>query len=156
MQARQFVTLLFALSTFPAHAQTFTVLYDFGSHSGDPISASQETRIAQGRDGNIYSTALDGGTGNGAVFKITAAGKLAVLHNFCSLSGCADGYQPQGGLTLGTDGNFYGTATLGGGTALGDTGTIFKNHPRRHIHSVARIQRNERWQISMGSARRRA
>jgi uncharacterized repeat protein (TIGR03803 family) len=107
----------------PAQAQTFSVLYNFGTNSGDPLNPGETGAIAQGRDGNLYSTASNGGAhGYGAVFKITPSGKLTVLYNFDGPHGQA----PLGGLTLGTDGNFYGTTWYGGATG---NGTVFKITP---------------------------
>ena len=40
------------------------------------------------------------------IFKITATGKLTVLHN---INGTTDGDNPEAGLVQATDGNFYGT-----------------------------------------------
>ena len=58
--------------TLPIHAQTFSVLYNFGINLGDPAHAPYSGLFAQGRDGNLYSTLVGGGTGNGgAVFKIS-------------------------------------------------------------------------------------
>ena len=60
----------------------------------------------------------------GATFKITPTGMLTPLAGFSG----SDGTIPTGGLTLGTDGNFYGTAYSGGfGTAR--YGTVFKMTP---------------------------
>jgi uncharacterized repeat protein (TIGR03803 family) len=52
------------------------------------------------------------------VFKISPKGTLKVLHNFNG----TDGQVSVGGLTLATDGKFYGTAGLGGAFGYG---TIF-------------------------------
>jgi uncharacterized repeat protein (TIGR03803 family) len=77
------------LLTAITHAQTFSVLYNFGTNSGDPLQPAFEGIVAQGRDGNLYSTTPYGGTANsGTVFKITPAGKLTVLYNFDGLLGC--------------------------------------------------------------------
>jgi len=115
------LTLLLPLA-ISAHAQ-FSVLYNFGSHLGDPARPNSAGIIAQGRDGNLYSTTSAGGTGYGTVFKMTPAGKLTALYSF---TGGTDGGSPLGGLTLGTDGSFYGT-TVTGGTS--NDGTIFKITP---------------------------
>ena len=48
-----------------------------------------------------------------------AADTLKTLHTF---TGGADGSQPYGGLTQGSNGNFYGTTSTGGGSGLG---TVF-------------------------------
>jgi uncharacterized repeat protein (TIGR03803 family) len=88
--------------------------------------------LVQATDGNFYGTTEYGGTGTGGfrqgvVFKITPAGKLTVLYNFCSLTSCTDGSNPYGGLVQATDGNFYGT-TIAGGT--NNFGTIFQITPK--------------------------
>jgi uncharacterized repeat protein (TIGR03803 family) len=112
--------LLVAAVATAAHAQ-FSVLYDFGTKGGDPNQPISSGTLAQGQDGNLYSTSPSGGTNNqGTVFRIAPNGTLTVLHSF----DCC--FVPRGGLTLGTDGNFYGT-TQGGGTS--DDGTVFKVTP---------------------------
>src|SRR5579862_3184789 len=112
--------LITSMAVNAAHAQTFTVLYNFGGVPGDATSPFGP--IAQGRDGNLYATTSQGGSQDfGTVFKITPAGTLTLLS---SLGGDAGDY-PEG-LTLGRDGNFYG-ATNGGGNAA--WGTIFKTTP---------------------------
>ena len=106
-----------------ARSQTYNVLYNFGSKSGDPSSPLNPSIVAQGRDGNIYGTASFGGVNDeGAVFKITPSGSLTVLYSFDG----THGQQPQGGLTLGSDGNFYGTTYYGG---TSNYGTVFKITP---------------------------
>jgi uncharacterized repeat protein (TIGR03803 family) len=108
-----------------AHAQTFSVLYDFGTNRLDPTGLRLLDIVAQGRDGSLYSTSSNGGTqGVGTVFKITPEGTLTVLYDFQSDGSSPDA--PYSGLTLGTDGNFYGTTTAGGTSGLG---TVFKVTP---------------------------
>jgi uncharacterized repeat protein (TIGR03803 family) len=86
-------------------------------------SPGEAAALVQGNDGNLYGTTPGGGThGAGGIFRITHAGTLTTLYNFCPLAGCADGQAPDAGLIQSTDGNFYGT-TGAGGTA-GD-GTVF-------------------------------
>jgi uncharacterized repeat protein (TIGR03803 family) len=117
------VLLVLAAAT-TARAQTFSVVYNFGTKSTDPANPDNTGTLAQGRDGNLYGTTPSGTVnGGGGVFRLTPAGALTVLHSF---SGLSDGGTPYGGLTLGTDGNFYGT-TYGGGTA--GFGTVFKITP---------------------------
>jgi uncharacterized repeat protein (TIGR03803 family) len=82
-------------------------------------------------NGDFYGTTLNGGAnGEGNVFKITAAGKLTTLYSFCSdiQSGiCLDGAQPNFALVEGSDGNLYGTTSVGGNDGVNDGyGTIFK------------------------------
>ena len=114
----------FALAVPPLHtqAQTFTVLYNFGAHNGDPVNPQWSGIIAQGRDGTLYTTVTQGGGGYGSVISITPSGTFNIVHNF---NGHDEGLSPTGGLSLGLDGNFYGT-TCGCGFGLG---TIFKVTP---------------------------
>jgi uncharacterized repeat protein (TIGR03803 family) len=112
-----------AATTTIAQAQSFSVLYNFGSKSGDPSKPYQDGIVAQGRDGSLYSTTSAGGANNdGAVFKITPSGVLTRLYSFDGTHGMA----AFGGLTLGTDGNFYGTTNVGGASSYG---TVFKVTP---------------------------
>src|SRR5580704_11971057 len=127
------VALMVALVATGAHADachpksSFNTIYNFGDHTGDPLSPQAVGAIAQGRDGNLWSTTLFGGTNNmGTAFKLTPGGKLTVIYNFTSTTG-----QPASGLTLGTNGNFYG-ATFNGGTGtacIGGCGTVFELTP---------------------------
>jgi uncharacterized repeat protein (TIGR03803 family) len=99
-----------------APAQTFTSLVSFdGTNGANPLWGA----LIQGRDGNLYGNA-GGAYSGGSVFKITPGGTLTVLHNF---TGGTDGTGPMPGLTLATDGNFYGVDSDGG--AAGD-GVAFK------------------------------
>jgi uncharacterized repeat protein (TIGR03803 family) len=100
-----------------AQTQTYSVLYDFGTNTGDPRNPGWPGVFAQGRDGNLYSTSQAGGIGYGTVFQLTPAGKVKVLYQFPL------GHGPQGGLTLGSDGYLYGT-TLGLGSS--GEGSVFK------------------------------
>jgi uncharacterized repeat protein (TIGR03803 family) len=123
-QLSTLVTLVLVIAAGVVQAQTFSVLYNFGSNSGDPSRPAYSGIVAQGRDGNLYSTAPAGGTCCGALFQITPAGKLKNIHNFTGNNN--DGAFPQGGVTLGTDGNFYGTTYEGGSVTAG---AVFKVTP---------------------------
>ena len=109
-------------------AGALTTVYSFCSLSGcaDGITPNS---VVQGADGNLYGTTVHGGTGGcggchggGVFFKLTTAGVLTVLHDFCTGT-CVDGNNPSAGVVQGTDGNFYGTAISGGTTGAG---TVFK------------------------------
>jgi uncharacterized repeat protein (TIGR03803 family) len=106
-----------------APAQTFTNLFTFDRTNGwDPLAP-----LVQGIDGNFYGVTYQGGAGSnpaGTVFKVTPAGGLTTLYNFCSQSNCSDGSTPASGLVLATDGNFYGTASEAGANIVG--GTVYK------------------------------
>jgi len=77
--------------------------------------------VIQASDGAFYGTACYAGTngGWGTVFRMMADGTLTALHSFNGL----DGAYPTGGLLEGTDGNLYGTTSLGG---IGGQGTVFR------------------------------
>jgi uncharacterized repeat protein (TIGR03803 family) len=100
------------------------VVYFFrgGADGKQPISGLVEI----GR-GNFYGataygglTATNCGDGCGVVFQITAAGQESTLYSFDMDAG--HGRLPVG-LTLGKDGNLYGTTQVGGQT---NQGTVFK------------------------------
>ena len=111
--------LTIAAANTVTHAQTFSVLYTFNPNT-DPIGFYTPGTMAQGQDGNIYSTAIQGAgpKGAGAVFSMTPAGVLSmpVVYQFAVYSG---GETPYSGVTLGTDGKLYGTVgpdlLVGGG-----------------------------------------
>jgi uncharacterized repeat protein (TIGR03803 family) len=106
-----------------------TTLYSFCSKTNCADGMNPEAGLVQASDGNFYGTTNQGGTnsvcagGCGTVFRITPAGKLTTLHNFCSEANCADGSNPVAGLIQGTDGNLYGTTFAGG---VNGSGGIFK------------------------------
>ncbi len=83
--------------------------------------------LAQGEDGNFYGTTRMGGADAcncGVIFEITPSGTLSSLYSFDGSA--ADGSYPNAGLTLGPDGNFYGT-TISGGSH--EDGTVFQFNP---------------------------
>ena len=93
---------------------TFTTVYKFG---GITDSATPFAPVTQGLDGNFYGTTYGNllfGT-DGSVFEVTPAGALTTLYSF---DGASDGSNPESGLTLLSDGTFYGT-TSGGASGYG-------------------------------------
>jgi uncharacterized repeat protein (TIGR03803 family) len=122
--ARTILVPAFFLMLASSAGAQFTLLYNFGTHSGDPTHPNYPGFLVQGRDGNLYSTSNDGGTDNaGTVFKVTPAGQVSVLYSFDGVTGAF----PSSGLTLGTDGNFYGTTFENGPS---NYGTVFKITPK--------------------------
>jgi uncharacterized repeat protein (TIGR03803 family) len=119
-----------------ACAQTYTDLYNLGTNTGDPVNPGWMGLFAQGRDGNLYSTsqtggAFVGGHQYGTIFRLTPSGSMQVLASF---DPSVIGALPNSGLTLGTDGNFYGTTPTGGPVGYG---TLFKGHAHRNRHGDA-------------------
>ncbi len=83
-------------------------------------------QLLQAADGALYGTTSYGGANGifgGTVFRLTLDGMITYLYNFCGLVNCVDGSSPVAGLTLGTDGNFYGSTAYGGQSSLG---TVFR------------------------------
>jgi uncharacterized repeat protein (TIGR03803 family) len=77
------VMLAVALSGISTQAQTYKVLYKLGTNANDPTQPNGIDAIAQGRDGNLYTTSSSGGTGNvGTMFKVTPSGALTVVYSF--------------------------------------------------------------------------
>ncbi len=101
---------------------TLTTLFFFDGTNGlNPIAG-----LTLGTDGNFYGTTWGGGitnslnpSGLGTVFKVTTNGTPTTLVYFNG----SNGAYPFATLTLGTDGNFYGT-TAGGGSS--NYGTVFE------------------------------
>lgn len=68
--------------------------------------------VILGTDGQLYGTDQNGGTGVcgvsncGRVYKVSASGRMTVLHNFVG----TDGQDPHAPPILGANGKYYGTA----------------------------------------------
>src|SRR6202162_4509076 len=126
--ARSIVAMSLLLFTaLAASAQTYPVLHTYPIGSGNYSGIVAPQVMSQGRDGNLYSPLSNNGSKtDGTVYNITTAGAPTTVYNFCSLTSCADGAGPFGGVTLGFDGNFYGTTQGGGSHAAG---TVFKVTP---------------------------
>jgi uncharacterized repeat protein (TIGR03803 family) len=104
----------------------YVLMYSFCPLGGNcPDGEQPESGVIQGNDLYWYGTASLGGSAlAGTAFKYDVA-SLTVLYDFCSLSNCYDGKYP-GGLVVGLDGNYYGTAWQGG---AGDGGTVYQLTP---------------------------
>jgi uncharacterized repeat protein (TIGR03803 family) len=122
------VLVLCALTAIAAPAQTFTKLFNLG---GWQTGSNPDAALVQGSDGNLYGTTSESGynRGDGTIFEIILGSNdmLTTLYSFCTLGNCPDGDLPEGPLTLGSGGSFYGT-TLGGGAY--HNGTVFKITPK--------------------------
>lgn len=111
------LALILSAKTGDTKAPTYSLIYDFNVTDTGPSNAQTPGIISQSRDGRLFTTAP--GTGSGVAFAMTPGGTLSTLHTFAG----TDGDQPISGLTLGTDGDYYGTTSVGG---LFSQGTVFK------------------------------
>ena len=113
------VVLALAGTAIPAQAKTPTIVYALPGGTGEPNSPDCCT-IAQGRDGNLYVTTQWGGHvgPGGTVFKVTPSGTATDVETSIPW---------PFGVTLGTDGNFYGATIFGGTSGLG---TVYKLTPK--------------------------
>ena len=108
-----------------------TTLYSFGSIPND--GAYPQSPVVEGPDGCFYGTTTGGGDANlGTVFKVSPTGQEAILHSFMGGIGFGDGSDPFDNFILGSDGNFYGTTGIGGGSLNGginNSGTLYTITP---------------------------
>ncbi|MGO8670646.1 MAG: choice-of-anchor tandem repeat GloVer-containing protein [Capsulimonadaceae bacterium] len=111
----------------------FTSLYSYTGLDG----AYPTGGLVVGPDGSFYGTTYAGGSsfssnppGFGTASEITPGGVPTIFHSFL---GGNDGADPDSGLLLGADGNYYGS-TLTGGPNL--WGTIFRMTPGGTVSSL--------------------
>jgi uncharacterized repeat protein (TIGR03803 family) len=118
------LTFVALFAAIPAPAQTVDTLYSFFSNSNTQAIEPFGT-IAQGRDGNFYGISQSGnGCCQGWFYKISRTGVLTSLHAMAQTEGTN-----CNGLTLGTDGNFYGTCANGGIQNGNPGGTLIRVTP---------------------------
>lgn len=112
----------------PAQAQTYSVLYNFCSQPNCADGALPTGPLVQDKNGNLYGTTIEGGTGTaciayaggcGTVFELTPTGTYTVLYSF---TGSPDGESPSD-LVLDQEGNLYGTTGSGG---VYNSGIVFE------------------------------
>jgi uncharacterized repeat protein (TIGR03803 family) len=104
---------IFAITTSGKESQ----LYEFGTDGANPTAG-----LTLGADGAFYGATYSGGSsGNGVLFKLSAAGVYTDLHSF---SGGSDGAAPYGAPVQASDSNFYGTT--GGTGATAGASTVYR------------------------------
>jgi uncharacterized repeat protein (TIGR03803 family) len=96
-----------------------TVLHDFDSFDNVSGCSHPVAPPIQSVAGDYYGTAIGDGANNGCVYRMSASGRLTVLHTF----NATDGRRPLGPLLQGSDFKFYGTTENGGWSGYG---TIFR------------------------------
>ncbi len=119
-----------------------TTLVSFNGSNGMYPSAA----LTLGRDGNFYGTTYQGGNTNlhsgygwGTIFRVTTNGTLTTLVSF----NFTNGANPEAALTLGNDGNFYGTTDEGG--TSGGNGTVFKMTPNGELSTLYSFSGYAEW-----------
>jgi uncharacterized repeat protein (TIGR03803 family) len=125
---------------------TLTVLHSFcgggGCGSLTTDGAEPAGRMVFGTNGELYGTTYEGGLADGlynqgTIFRISRSGSYEILHLFTGAADTGDGENPTAGLTLASNGDFYGTTEYGGASGYG---TIFKMTPAGKVtvlHSFA-------------------
>ncbi len=104
-----------------------TVLHEFGATT--PAGASPDGvnpgPLSPGTDGYFYGTARGGTSGAGVFYRIAPDGTFTLLHTFGGnpFATTGEGALPDGGVTPGPDGYFYGATSLGGANG---NGTVYK------------------------------
>jgi len=130
-----------------------TVVYSFCAITACADGESPSSLI-QAKNGSFYGTTASGGANrSGTVFEVTPAGELTTLYNFCSLSGCADGFNALSGVIEGKDGNFYGTTEFGGITNANcpsGCGTVFKITPSGTLTTLHSFDFTDGMQVQAG------
>lgn len=115
-----------------AQAWTLKTLYSFCSKSNCADGEDAEAGLLQDAAGNLYGTALLGGTNNaGVAFELVRSGRkwgYKVLHDFCY--SCGEGTNPAAGLIIDVNGNLYGTTGQSGPTGCGTAFELTPNADR--------------------------
>ena len=99
----------------PGNGWCETVLYAFGSQSGD--GTNPVAGLVMDSKGNLYGTTLYAQPGGGTVFEVTPTGAETVLWTFGLIG--YDGDNPFDGVIRDSKGNLYGTTDLGGQQGVG-------------------------------------
>ncbi len=139
------LTLLLSLTTYTAHAQTYSVIHSF---SGGADGATPHSGLTPDGAGNYYGTATYGGfqgqncgqQGCGTVYKLAKKNGSWVLTNLYSFKGGNDGAWPTARVVFGPDGAIYGTTFSGSGNSCTNNGcgTIFRlTPPVNPCHAVS-------------------
>ena len=101
-----------------------SVIYTFGRTDQDVVNPQY---LIQGSNGTLYGLASVGdpntapsagdGPANGGIFSVSLQGSENVISSFASIAGLAPDI--DGTLVMGSDGNLYGTTSVGGPAFVG-------------------------------------
>jgi uncharacterized repeat protein (TIGR03803 family) len=107
----------------PGGVWVYAILHDF---SQDENGYEPSGGVILDAAGNLYGTTINGGSplcGCGVVYRLApqpdGTWQYTVLHTFIG----SDGAEPDANLTIGPDGNLYGTTATGGS---GGGGVVFQ------------------------------
>ncbi len=106
-------------------------------------AAVSRRRVLINVAGSLYGTTSQNGvTAGGTLFSMDAeTGKETLLYSFCDEANCADGRQPEGGLTN-VRGKLYGVTMMGGTGSMGacenysGCGVVFSIDPKTSAETV--------------------
>lgn len=100
-----------------ANGYALAILHDFAGPDGATPNAS----LSADSDGNLYGATVNGGAGDGVIFKLDAANNyaLTIMHSFNG----SDGALPFSAPVVDSVGVLYGTAAAGGANG---TGVVFR------------------------------
>jgi uncharacterized repeat protein (TIGR03803 family) len=108
---------------------TETVLHNFGGGNGEYPNGG----VVLDASGNLYGAVGQGGAKSGCggyscglIFGLQPTSSGYTAKTLYTFTGGDDGWEPNSGVVLGTDGSLYGTAGAGGAYSWG---TIFKLSP---------------------------
>lgn len=120
-----------------------TLIYPFCKLTNCTDGVFPSGGLVQGANGNLYGTTSGGGQYNdGEFFEITTSGTLTVLHSFANATGNL-GLNPNSGVILGFDGNYYGVTYQGGtGSCVFACGTVFSMTPTGALTTLYSLDGN--------------
>jgi len=106
-------------------AGTLTVLHQFTNNGDGGAPTCPPTQAGNGTFYGVTTGLISGVQGVSTFYKVTSSGAFTTLHIFASSEGihCS-------GLTLGSDGDFYGGCELGGAN---NQGTLYKVSTAGHV-----------------------
>lgn len=121
-------TTHYSIYCFNPKSRETTMIARFTGRTGRLRGGRTQAGLVPDGLGFLWGATADGGSsGNGTLFKVDlATGEAATFLDFTGKTGAFIGKLPLGDLTLGPDGNLWGTTCIGGSD---DFGTVFKIEP---------------------------
>lgn len=112
-----------------------TILHTFTGSTKDGKYPSYTSLLTDAL-GNLYGVTEEGGAADaGILYKLSATGKLTILHSF--KGGTTDGCNVLGTPFMDAAGNFYGTTSSCGAHMLGTVWKVSKGGKEKVLHSFA-------------------